>query len=80
MADVRIDDRLAVSFDGKYWWASSPDGVVGRLSWSLTEEERDAPWLDYRIRYPRSGTLAVERLLLNKAGDVVNFTGFVSPG
>lgn len=78
VARVRIDDELAVSFDGKHWWASVSEGVVGRLTWSLSREVaksgRESPFV-----FPRHGLLVVRRLLLDEGGNVVNCGGFVRP-
>ena len=78
VASVRMGDELAVSFDGKHWWASSSEGVVGRLTWSLSLEEVK-PWRESPVVFPRRGQLVVRRLLLHEGGDVVNCGGFVRP-
>lgn len=75
---VRIGDRLPVSFDGKYWWASFEGQTVGRLTWPLSQQGK-LHWKGYTIRFPESGTLQVERLLLDRQGSIVNIGGFVTP-
>lgn len=78
VASVRIDDELVVSFDGKHWWASVVDGIVGRLTWSLSLEV-PRPGHESPYALPRRGVLVVRRLLLNGDGAVVNCGGFVRP-
>jgi hypothetical protein len=78
MAGVRMNDELTVSFDGKRWWASNMDGILGRLTWSLSREVakpgRESPFV-----FPRRGQLVVRRLLLDEGGHVMNCGGFVHP-
>lgn len=74
--DVRIGDKLAVSFDGKHWWASWGGVTVGRLTWTLSTEDQK-PWQETPVRYPRAGVLEVRRLLLDSEGGVVNCGGIV---
>ncbi|TFC81152.1 hypothetical protein E3T23_06550 [Cryobacterium cheniae] len=75
---VRLDDELAVSFDGTHWWAATEAGSVGRLTWSLAIEIKK-PWNDFAIVLPRRGTLTVRRLLLDRNGEVINCGGIVRP-
>jgi hypothetical protein len=77
IGDVRIGDELDVQHNGKYWWASSEAGVVGRLTWNRADESR-ATWFDYEIRYPATGRLHVERLVVSRNGNVVNLNGYVA--
>ena len=76
VAGVRLDDELAVSFDGAHWWAAAESGVVGRLTWSLAIETKK-PWNDFAVVLPRQGKLTVRRLLLDRNGEVVNCGGIV---
>lgn len=78
VAGVRLGDQLAVSFDGTHWWASVAGGLVGRLTWSLSLENKK-PWQDSANVLPRQGQLTVRRLLLSRHGDVVNCGGVVRP-
>lgn len=79
---VRVLDELRVEWDGmKHWWASSAAGPVGRLSWSKGLRDSVANLPD-GTRNPYdfdNGTLHVQTVTVNRAGDVVDCGGYVVP-
>lgn len=77
--DVKMHDELAVTFDGRYWWASNEYGVVGRLTWLLSL--RGTP--DVRSGVPMydfdKGTLRVKTITIDTDNVVVDVGGYVVP-
>ena len=80
MREVRVGDALRVEWDGAYWWASSPAGTVGRLTWSKNLREETAYVPDGRSPVDfNDGTLHVQSVTVSAAGEVVNCGGYVVP-
>lgn len=79
---VRVHDTLRVEWDGmKHWWASDATGVVGRLSWSKGYRDHVANLpADAQNPYDfDNGTLHVQTVTVNRAGQVVDCSGYVIP-
>jgi hypothetical protein len=80
MRGVRVGDALRVKWDGAHWWASSPAGTVGRLTWSKNLREGTAYAPEGRSPYDlNDGTLHVQGITISAAGEVVNCGGYVVP-
>lgn len=80
MRDVRVGDELRVRWQGDHWWASSPAGTVGRLTWSKNLREETAYALDGRNPFDfNDGMLHVQSVTVSAAGEVVNCGGYVVP-
>lgn len=77
---VRVGDELSVAWDGTYWWASSPAGVVGRLTWSkgLRTETAYAPGEGSPYDFD-AGVLRVQSVTVDTTGVVVDCGGYVVP-
>jgi hypothetical protein len=78
MLHVRIGDELRIEWDGKNWWASSPRGTVGRLTWSIGQR---VPMDDgRRSAYDfDDGVMHVQTITVNRGGAVVDCGGYVVP-
>jgi hypothetical protein len=76
---VKVHDELAVTFDGQHWWASSQVGLVGRLTWPLSIRGKPDPNSGVPMFDFDSGTLHVKALTIDRAGVVVDLSGFVVP-
>ncbi|PPF25840.1 hypothetical protein C5C36_15635 [Rathayibacter sp. AY1G1] len=76
---VRVGDELRVEWNGTQWWASSPAGVVGRLSWSKSLRIDATHVLEGRSPYDDSGTLLVQSVTVDREGAVVDCGGYVVP-
>ena len=75
---VDIGDRLPVAFDGEFWWVTSGDAIVGRLTWAAADRDRPDARTGELPALPEIGTLLVERVFINE-GVVVNVAGKVLP-
>ena len=77
---VRVGDKLRVQWDGDHWWALSPRGRVGRPSWPKGLRTRTGSTPKSRRPYDfDNGTLHVQEVTLDTAGDVVDCGGYVIP-
>lgn len=77
---VRVGDELRVAWDGSHWWASSPAGTVGRLTWPKGFRPETAYAPAERSPYDfDSGTLHVQSVTLNTLGVVIDCGGYVVP-
>ncbi len=66
--------------DGSHWWASSPAGTVGRLTWSKNLRAETAYVAGGSSPFDfDDGTLHVQSITVNAAGEVVNCGGYVVP-
>jgi hypothetical protein len=80
IGSVRVGDELHVEWRGTHWWASSDEGAVGRLSWSKGLREQTAYAPDGPSPYDfDDGTLYVQHVTVNAAGEVVDCGGYVVP-
>lgn len=80
IGSVRVGDELHVEWRGTHWWATSDEGTVGRLSWSKGLREQTAYVPDGPSPYDfDDGTLYVQHVTLNTAGEVVDCGGYVVP-
>ncbi|ROQ52658.1 hypothetical protein EDF36_3820 [Rathayibacter sp. PhB152] len=77
---VRVGDDLRVEWNGTHWWASSPAGLVGRLSWSKGLRTDATHVSEGRSPYDfDSGTLHVRSVTVDQEGAVVDCGGYVIP-
>ncbi|QHC72228.1 hypothetical protein [Rathayibacter sp. VKM Ac-2801] len=77
---VRVGDELRVEWNGTHWWASSPAGAVGRLSWSKGLRTDATHVREGRSPYDfNSGTLLVQSVTVDREGAVVDCGGYVVP-
>ncbi|WIE81501.1 hypothetical protein [Curtobacterium sp. MCSS17_016] len=78
MLHVRIGDELRIEWDGKNWWASSPRGTVGRITWSAGQrgptEDGGGSAYDFD-----DGVMHVQTITVNRGGAVVDCGGYVVP-
>ncbi|PZE72901.1 hypothetical protein DEJ27_00100 [Curtobacterium sp. MCPF17_018] len=80
IGSVRVGDELHVEWRGTHWWATSDEGAVGRLSWSKGLREQTAYAPDGPSPYDfDDGTLYVQYITVNAAGEVVDCGGYVVP-
>jgi len=80
VAQVRIGDRLTVERHDRAWVVSDAAGVLGRLRWRPGDDGRVDARTGATIRYPATGVLHVERVVLSAEHDVVDVGGTVYPG
>lgn len=65
MHGVRVGDELRIRLYGDHWWASSPAGTAGRLTWSKNLREQTAYVPDSRSPFDfNDGTLHVQRVTM----------------
>ncbi|KQR27011.1 hypothetical protein ASF75_14085 [Curtobacterium sp. Leaf154] len=80
IGSVRVGDELHVEWRGTHWWATSDEGTVGRLSWSKGLRGQTAYVPDGPSSYDfDDGTLYVQHVTVNAAGEVVDCGGYVVP-
>jgi len=77
---VRVGDELRVEWNGTHWWASSPAGLVGRLSWSKGLRTDATHVREGRNAYDfDSGALLVQSVTVDREDAVVDCSGYVIP-
>jgi hypothetical protein len=74
---VKMHDELAVTFDGRYWWASNKHGRVGRLTWSVKMRGQPDPRSGAQMFDFDDGTLHVKTITIGTADVVVDIGGYV---
>lgn len=80
MRDVRVGDELRVRWQGDHWWASSPAGTFGRLTWSKNLREKTVHAPDGPSPFDfNDGTLHVQSVSASATGEVVNSGRYVVP-
>lgn len=79
VADVRIGDRLRVERARDQWTVSDTHGQLGVLRWGPKDAGRRNALTGKVIRLPRSGTLYVQRLVIDERGTVKDIGGYVEP-
>lgn len=77
--EVQMHDELPVAWDGRHWWASSPAGRVGRLTWPPNSKGRPDPRSGVPMHDLDQGTLHVKTITIDVDGVVVDIGGFVVP-
>ncbi|AZZ54894.1 hypothetical protein [Rathayibacter iranicus] len=77
---VRVGDELHVEWNDSHWWASSPGGLVGRLSWAKGLRAKTIHAQDGRSPFDfDTGTLIVQSVTVDREGGVVDCGGYVIP-
>ncbi|HLS26761.1 MAG TPA: hypothetical protein VK063_12900 [Beutenbergiaceae bacterium] len=79
VAQVRIGDRLDVDREGDRWVVRDSTGDLGWLRWRAGDDGRQHAQTGVVIRLPDRGMLAVERVVVDDEGQVVDFAGTVHP-
>jgi len=77
--DVQMHDELHVEWDGRHWWASAPEGRVGRLTWPPNSKGQPDPRSGVPMHNLEGGTLHVKTITVDAAGVVVDVGGYVVP-
>ena len=75
---VRVGDELRVEWDGKNWWASSPRGTVGRLTWAGSHREPSDDGSRSAYDFD-DGVMYVQTITVSRGGAVVDCGGYVVP-
>jgi len=76
--NVRVGDELRVEWDGKNWWASSPRGTVGRLTWASSHREPSDDGSRSAYDFD-DGVMHVQTITVSRGGAVVDCGGYVVP-
>ncbi|WBC17468.1 hypothetical protein O7600_11820 [Micromonospora sp. WMMA1998] len=79
VGDVRIGDRLRVERIGDRWTVSNGQEQLGVLRWGPKDDGKRHAVTGKVIRLPRSGTLHVQRLVIDQRGTVKDVGGYVEP-
>jgi hypothetical protein len=79
VAGVKIGDRLQVKRSGSRWTVSDEDGQLGLLRWSVSLDGKRHAVTGKLIHLPDSGTLHVQRLVVDRQGTVKDIGGCVEP-
>lgn len=75
---IRVGDELRVEWDGKNWWASSPRGTVGRLTWAASHREPSEDGSRSAYDFD-DGVMHVQTITVSRGGAVVDCGGYVVP-
>ena len=78
VAGVRIGHQLTIQRRGNHWFVSDSHGVLGVLRWALGDEGRSHAVTGKPIHFPDDASLEVQRLVISKDGQVVDFAGMVT--
>jgi hypothetical protein len=77
---ARVRGELRVDWNRTHWWASSPAGLGGRLSWSKGDRARGAFKPGGRSPYDfDNGVLHMQNVTVDRAGAVGDCGGYVVP-
>jgi hypothetical protein len=79
VAAVSIGDRLRVERIADQWVVSDAAGPLGNLRWLPSQDGKHHAVTGKVIRLPRSGTLHVQRLVIDQRGTVKDIGGYVIP-
>jgi hypothetical protein len=79
IADIVIGDRLRVQRLGNNWEVTDERGRLGLLRWRPSDDGRRHAVTGVTITLPASGTLYVQRLVVDQDDRVKDIGGYVEP-
>lgn len=79
IANIGIGDRLRVQRTGDRWEVTDDRGRLGLLRWRASDDARRHAATGVVVRLPASGTLHVQRLVVDASGKVRDIGGYVEP-
>lgn len=79
VARVKIGDTLRIERVADHWTVSDGAGELGWCRWQPTDDGRVHAVTGLVMRFPSSGILHVQRLVVDRSGTVKDIGGYVEP-